>query len=273
MFGAQQTPEKPIQLYHIDNSGVQCHLLEPADTLKHGIFYYWHITIAPGTVELSVIPDNAVDLVMSPNVSDFSTVYLPVTETFSIKLEGPVHYVGVCFQLDQWSRFFQTPLPELREIADGESTTQRLGIADLVSALQGVDDLAQIKSILDAEFGDRVDAFRSVDEPIESLRVDHLIEAMQQTVGTAGVAEVAARFDLSDRQFRRILTNMFGYGPKKIQRVVRLQLALKDLVSPESGATLDGFFDDAHRVKELRSLTGMTPGDIRRMAEIYNQLK
>jgi AraC-like DNA-binding protein len=95
---------------------------------------------------------------------------------------------------------------------------------------------------------------------------------MQQTLGDNGVSAIAARFDLSDRQFRRILTNMFGFGPKKVQRIVRLQLALRDLMQSKAGATLDGYYDDPHRIRELRLLTGMTPGDIRRMAEIYNQL-
>ncbi|MFT6305630.1 MAG: AraC-like DNA-binding protein [Flavobacteriaceae bacterium] len=81
---------------------------------------------------------------------------------------------------------------------------------------------------------------------------------------------IAARFGLSDQQFRSILTTMFGFGPKKVQRIVRLQLALRDLMQSKASGTLDGYYDGAHRICELRSLTGMTPGDIRRMAEIYN---
>ena len=70
---------------------------------------------------------------------------------------------------------------------------------------------------------------------------------MQQTLGDDGISAIAARFDLSDRQFRRILTTMFGFGPKKIQRIVRLQLALRDLMQSESSGTLDGYYDEAHK--------------------------
>ncbi|MEL7144613.1 MAG: hypothetical protein AAFZ17_22885 [Cyanobacteria bacterium J06650_10] len=53
---------------------------------------------------------------------------------------------------------------------------------------------------------------------------------------------------------------------------MRLQTALRALLTPDTLATDDGFYDEAHRIKEIRSLTGLTPGQIKHMAEIYNSL-
>jgi len=89
MFGHQESGEKPIQLYHFGNPKVRCHLLEPDDELKSGIHYYWHIKIAEGPVDLTVIPDNAIDFIVSPDVADFAAIYFPVAEKFTIALEGP----------------------------------------------------------------------------------------------------------------------------------------------------------------------------------------
>lgn len=272
MFGTKTNSEKPMQLYHIGDPLVECHLLVPDDRLKSSIFYFWHIEIAPGPVDLAVIPDNAIDLVMSPDVADFSALYFPVVEKFSIPLEGPVRYIGVCFQLDQLSHFFDVPVNELRSVADGANMTETLGISSLVNSLQGLGNLNKIKFILDSAFCARIGENRTIDSKAAPLRVAQCIEAMQQTLGDDGVSTIAARFDLSDRQFRRILTTMFGFGPKKVQRIVRLQLALRALMQSKADGKLDGYYDDAHRIRELRLLTGMTPGDIRRMAEIYNQL-
>ncbi|MFT5896836.1 MAG: hypothetical protein ACI8VW_003720 [bacterium] len=108
-----------MQLYYIGDPLVECHLLEPDDQLKLGIYYFWHIYVAPGPVNLAVIPDNALDLVMSPDVADFSTLYFPVVEKFSIPLEGPVRYIGVCFQLDQLSHFFDVPTASYRRLLMG----------------------------------------------------------------------------------------------------------------------------------------------------------
>ena len=66
------------------------------------------------------------------------------------------------------------------------------------------------------------------------------------------------------------MQSLFGFGPKKIQRIMRLQASLRALLTPDTLATDDGFYDEAHRIKEIRSLTGLTPGQSRRMAEIYN---
>ncbi len=273
MFGSQTSADKPIQLYHFGNPKVQCHLLEPDDELKQDIHYYWHIKIAQGPVDLTVIPDNAIDFIMSPDVADFAAVYFPAAEMFTIALEGPVSYAGVCFQFGKIERFFDISTNEMRCLAEGASTLQHLRLDKIVNQLQGEKSLARIKSAFNTEFLNRKNHKRKSPEKMATVDVPRLIAAMQQTVGDAGMSDLAARFELSDRQFRRILTNMFGFGPKKIQRIVRLQLAIRELMHAEREGVLDGFYDDAHRIRELRTLTGMTPGDIRRLAEIYNQSK
>ena len=95
---------------------------------------------------------------------------------------------------------------------------------------------------------------------------------MQASVGARGMENIAGQFDLSERQFRRIMGSLFGYGPKKVQRVMRLQMSLKEILATSHLAVEDGFYDEAHRIKEVRELTGLTPGQIRKMAEIYNSM-
>ena len=141
MFGIRTNSEKPVQLYHIDEPLVECHLLEPDDQLKSGTFYFWHIDIAPGPINLVVILDNAIDVVMSPDVSDFSALYFPVVERFNIPLEGLLRYIGVCFPLDRLSHYLDVPISELRSVADGANMTEALGISLLINSLQGLDDL------------------------------------------------------------------------------------------------------------------------------------
>jgi hypothetical protein len=73
--------------------------MEPDKRLKLGIFYFWHIDIAAGPAKLVVIPDNAIDLVMSPDVADFSACavtlstcarYLSSVWTLHHQAEGPI---------------------------------------------------------------------------------------------------------------------------------------------------------------------------------------
>ncbi|MET7637945.1 helix-turn-helix transcriptional regulator [Streptomyces sp. NPDC005438] len=83
-----------------------------------------------------------------------------------------------------------------------------------------------------------------------------------------GVAESADRLGLSARQLRRRSEVAFGYGPKTLARVLRMRRALQlGEATGESGglagvATAAGYADQAHMTRELRQLTGLTPGDL-----------
>ena len=82
------------------------------------------------------------------------------------------------------------------------------------------------------------------------------------------MAALAHRAGVSERQFRRETRRLFGLSPKKIQRIVRLQRAIGELIDGRLSTT--DYHDDSHRIRELRALTGWTPGEIRHLAETYN---
>lgn len=141
--------------------------------------------------------------------------------------------------------------------------------------MDGVQNLGQIDQL--ATTFDELLSARLSDQPVISntmatLNVDKALAAMQASVGRLGMESIAAQFDLSDRQFRRIMGSLFGYGPKKVQRIMRLQNSLKEIFASGALSMEDGFYDEAHRIKEVRALTGLTPGQIKRMAEIYNSM-
>ena len=75
------------------------------------------------------------------------------------------------------------------------------------------------------------------------------------------VAEVATEVGFSDRQLHRRSLASFGYGPKVLARVLRLQRALGLARSGTSlvGAALGaGYGDQAHFARDVRLLTGQT---------------
>ncbi len=79
------------------------------------------------------------------------------------------------------------------------------------------------------------------------------------------VAEVAAEVGFSERQLHRRSLASFGYGPKMLIRVHRLQRALATARSGTSlvQAALDaGYGDQAHFAHEVRALTGQTASQL-----------
>lgn len=264
--------EKPLQLYQLGADSVQCFRVQPAENLQPYIYYYWWLAVAPGDTTIEVIPDNAIDLVMSPAIRDLSILYLPASEKFTIPLSGPITYIGISFRAEMAAAFFNLDYEAMATCKPGADTTEILGVDEMVNGVQQLEHPENLAGMLDRL------AFERLHAPLETipravrLDVSKALAAMQGSVGSHGMKSLAGNFGLSDRQFRRIMSSLFGYGPKKIQRVMRLQASLKEILNSDPLTLEDGFYDESHKIKEIHSLTGLTPGEIRKMAEIYNQM-
>ncbi|MCU1391704.1 MAG: AraC family transcription regulator [Ilumatobacteraceae bacterium] len=79
------------------------------------------------------------------------------------------------------------------------------------------------------------------------------------------VPDVAAEVGLSARQLQRRCIDAYGYGPKMLARILRLQRAIGQLrldVPRAHAAAITGYADQAHLAREVRELAGTTIGDL-----------
>lgn len=79
------------------------------------------------------------------------------------------------------------------------------------------------------------------------------------------VADVAVDVGFSERQLNRRSLSAFGYGPKVLARVLRLQRALSAARSGTSlvqAALAAGYADQAHFAHEVRALTGQSASQL-----------
>jgi AraC-like DNA-binding protein len=83
------------------------------------------------------------------------------------------------------------------------------------------------------------------------------------------IEDLARVMDVGARRLHRRFTAAVGYGPKIFQRVLRLQRALRlagGIARPRASlglamiAAAAGYADQAHMSRELRALTGRSPG-------------
>lgn len=78
----------------------------------------------------------------------------------------------------------------------------------------------------------------------------------------AGIDAIADSVGLGPRQLHRRCTRMFGYGPKTLDRILRMHRALELLRNgtPQAeAASMAGYADQAHGSREIRALTGISP--------------
>jgi len=81
----------------------------------------------------------------------------------------------------------------------------------------------------------------------------------------ARTEDVAARVDLSERQFRRRAHAAIGYGPKTLQKILRFQRfvrlvdAAQEPVDLADAAARLGYADQPHLTRDCAALSGLTP--------------
>ncbi|AWK90051.1 helix-turn-helix domain-containing protein [Azospirillum thermophilum] len=76
-----------------------------------------------------------------------------------------------------------------------------------------------------------------------------------------------ARLETSERSLRRRCHDLFGYGPKTLDRILRFQRFLALARRPEARSLADlalaaGYADQAHLTREVRRLSGRPPSSL-----------
>lgn len=103
--------------------------------------------------------------------------------------------------------------------------------------------------------------------PAPDAAVMAAVRAIIATDGAASVTELSRASGLSSRHFRRKFTRAVGLSPKELTRLRRLRASAADAVvaghSWADAANDHGFSDQAHLVREFRSLLGQAPGAFR----------
>jgi AraC-like DNA-binding protein len=85
-----------------------------------------------------------------------------------------------------------------------------------------------------------------------------------QSQGQIGIAALARKTNINRRNMERRFTSVIGISPKQLAKVARLQATLKMLAQKRSTnlteiAYENGYFDQAHFIKDFKEFTGLNP--------------
>ncbi|MFD5390142.1 helix-turn-helix domain-containing protein [Streptomyces sp. NPDC127074] len=214
-----------------------------------------------GTGPQRVLPDGCTDLIWSEAGPD-GELLVAGPDTRARLAPGPpgTRAVGLRFAPGQGPAVLGVPAHELRDQlvplaalwpgAEVRRLTERIADAQRTAARQA----AQGRLLEDAALG----RLRTAEPP------DPVLAAVVAGVSRGtGVAGIAAAVGLGERQLHRRSLAAFGYGPKTLGRVLRLNRAL-DLartgVPYAAVAATAGYADQAHLAREVRALTGVPLG-------------
>ncbi|MEU2117230.1 helix-turn-helix domain-containing protein [Streptomyces sp. NPDC016459] len=204
-----------------------------------------------------VLPDGCMDLIWADG---HLLVAGPDTRAY-VPTETAARYAGIRFAPGDAPAFLGVPAHELRDrrVALGElwggARARRLG--------ERITEAPDPAAALDALVRRRAAAVPAPDPLLRAV-------AARLAAGRT-VAETAEAVGLGARQLHRRSLTAFGYGPKTLARVLRLQRALALVLcdTPYAEAALRaGYADQGHLARETRALAGTTLGAYTRGAAV-----
>ncbi|MET8167727.1 helix-turn-helix domain-containing protein [Streptomyces sp. NPDC005329] len=203
---------------------------------------------APGA--LPVLPDGCMDLLWREG-----RLLVAGPDTHAHLHEGPpASWAGI--------RLFPGTAPALLGVPAHELRDRRVELSDLwpapeVRRLTGRVAAAAYPALALEEL-----ALERAAPPDRALR--RLVAAL---AAGATVSETADELGLGARQLHRRSLASFGYGPKTLARILRLQRALalaRQGVPYADTADRAGYADQAHLSRDVREFTGLTLGALLR---------
>jgi AraC-like DNA-binding protein len=200
-----------------------------------------------------ILPDGRIDIVWTRGVG--ALVAGPQSHVTLRPVVAPLVAYG--------ARFHPGAAPVLLRLPASDFVNEHVPLsavdgglaARLGRALEAAEDDQRAFAALNRELARAIDGL----EPDPAVR-----EAVALLARRSGsVADIAASVFLSERQLERRFREHVGYGPKALERVLRLQRVVRELDAPPvelaSAAALAGYADQSHLTRESRRLTGLTP--------------
>ena len=94
--------------------------------------------------------------------------------------------------------------------------------------------------------------------------IANCVEVIMRSQGKIGVADLAQQMKTTRRQLERRFASSVGMSPKRLARAVRLQAALRMLEQKKFDSLTDlayenGYYDQAHFIRDFKEFTGTSP--------------
>jgi AraC-like DNA-binding protein len=241
----------------------------PSEALKPFVDCYWTRVGREGA-ETRVIPDGAVDIIFdlaAPSLSSAAFVVGTMTVPRVVRAPRTCDYVAVRFRPGGAQPLFGHSMRELSDHrADLRSIWSFQVASEWTECLKQVSVSSRVQ-VLERLLSGRISGAASPDP-----RVRYAVLRIQRSRGSIPAERLSSILGLTRQHLTRLFDCHVGIGVKIFSRITRLRYAVHSLerVSSESCrvdwariAVDSGYFDQAHFVRDFRTLTGLTPEHFR----------
>lgn len=246
----------------------------PVEELQEFVKCFWTIEDEPASepVKQRVLPDGCMEMIFHYGdlyqqfLEDGSTIIQPrsfvfgqISKYIEIAPTGASGIVAARFHPHGLIPFLAIPVSALENKAVsisgvfGEDGTKLE--EEVLAAQDNQQRIQRIGTFLLSRLADP----QTIDRVTQSC-----VELIFQSQGQVGVEALADKMNIHRRSMERKFITAIGLSPKQLSRVVRLQATLKmleerKLTSLTSLAYENGYYDQAHFIKDFKEFTGVSP--------------
>lgn len=172
---------------------------------------------------------------------------------------GLTSVMGISVQVlpEAAQTLFDISVNDLDEKAYDMSSVWGLASSTLMDRLHATNSARQRFKILD-EF------FRARLKPVEPT-LYHASRLLSEYCGPHTVEKVSRYLNVTPRAVHARAVNQLGVGPKTLARLGRFfrtaQIINKRSIQPKKPIAPDEYYDDAHKIKEFKAFSGLTPAE------------
>lgn len=236
----------------------------PQLELQPFIYCYWQLKTAQplaAAFNYRVVADGCIDIFFETNTPEYIYVMGFCKKYTQFPLDNDFHYIGIRFLPTMFPQFFKVPAHELSNQFLELTTVHPITAQFIQEELQFQSNFALIKDKLDDYFLQLL----SQSNFDEDSRLYDAVAIILKNFGVLNI-ETDLNTGISPRQLRRLFKYYVGDSAKTFSKVVRFQNILRAKPSKQSlkrnKLFYQGYYDQAHFIKEFKNFYGVTPGTV-----------
>jgi AraC-like DNA-binding protein len=225
---------------------------KPLGFLSSFIQSFWYYETDNSAVQHTILPDGYFDLIAAYVNNTLATVQLTGVWTKPKDLQIPANtqFFAIRFRLLALEYFFK------REIKSVLDSTLDLPLSywnfDRYSCNEFEIFVAETTSYLN----NSIKHLKNID----NRKVNLFEAAYQYKVQT--VSELSSQIGWNSRQINRYFNSKYGISLKEFLKIVRCNESYKEISKGNINPQTNGFFDQAHFIKEIKKYTSATPKEL-----------
>jgi len=246
----------------------------PSQELQPFVKCFWSLDDEKSDepVKQRVLPDGCMEMIFhygdlyrqyfedgSSKIQPRSFVFGQITKYIEIAPTGISGIISARFLPDGLTPFLDIPVSVLENKAVSIDDVFKHEGEKLEEQVIGASDNEERIKLLETFLLSKLTQSRTIDAITKSC-----VEVIFQSQGQIGVVELAGKMNINRRNMERKFTSLIGISPKQLARVARLQATLKMLEQKKftnltSLAYENGYYDQAHFIKDFKEFTGISP--------------